>query len=88
MIHILLIIYHPVPPPSHTSHISTPYIGGQFSMGVQYLAQGKRLVAREIFTGGNLHGCNINKPWRNYLLQVLLSILPLEYILDIHILEL
>jgi hypothetical protein len=48
-------------PPYHTSHISTPYIGGQSSMGGQPLAGGKPSVTGKILLGGNLHGCNINK---------------------------
>jgi hypothetical protein len=39
-------------PPSHTSHISTPYIGGQSSMGGQPSAGGKPSAAGKLFTGG------------------------------------
>jgi hypothetical protein len=68
-------------PPYHTSKISTPYIGGQYSMGGQPSAGGKPSVAGKIFTGGNLHGCNIKNIGGKPLLQVLLSLLPLVYIL-------
>jgi hypothetical protein len=49
-------------PPSQPSQISTPYIGGQSSMGGQPSAGGKPSAAGKLFTGGNLHGCNINLP--------------------------
>jgi hypothetical protein len=43
-------------PPSHTSDISTPYIGGQSSIGSQPSARGKPLVAEKCLLEGNLHG--------------------------------
>jgi hypothetical protein len=39
-------------PPSQPSQMSTPYIGGQSSMGGQPLAGGKPSVGGKIFTGG------------------------------------
>jgi hypothetical protein len=77
-----------IQPPSQPSKMSTPYIGGQSSMGIQTLAGGKPSATGKCFTRGNLRGCNINKPGGKPLLQVLLSLLPLVYILDNHFQEL
>jgi hypothetical protein len=75
-------------PPSHTSYISTPYIGGQSSMGANLQLGGNLQLQRNFLLGGNLHGCNINRHGGKPLLQVLVSLLPLVCILGIHIQEL
>jgi hypothetical protein len=68
-------------PPSHTSHISTPYIGGQSSMGGQPSAGGKPSVAGKLFTGGKptwlqhqqawgkVHSCKSFYPYYHWLVS-------------------
>jgi len=45
-----------IQPPYQPSQMSTPYIGGQSSMGIQTLAGGKPSARGKCFTRGNLRG--------------------------------
>jgi hypothetical protein len=50
-------------PPYHTSHISTPYIGGQSSMGGQPSVGGQPFVTGKLFTEGKATWLQHQQAW-------------------------